>query len=147
MKKRILFIIICLTLALCFSSCGNGKDSKNNTKLDGKEELAQGVYVIGEDLPEGKYNFTYKTELSEEKEYYGVDGISIQRAGASESEPKNEPENEDDEDNEDDGDYLFFGGFDYAAAFKGKTSYVNLKKGDRLEVSSSEGIWKAELLK
>ena len=143
MKKKLIAIIMCTSMLFCVSACGDtSSDSANSgseevaTEKDVSEvevqnkELPGGTYVIGEDFPEGKYNFTYKTEMTEE-EYWGNDYLYILRAGSEGTEETLGGTKFDER----------FGGFEYGAASNGKTSFANLKAGDTITVNADEGSW------
>ena len=146
--KRIIFITItCICMLFCFSACGDTsgdsgtsdnkavteetttEEAVSEVEVQGKE-LPEGTYVVGEDIPAGKYNFTYSTEMSED-DYWGLDYFWITRAG---SEGENETLGGDKYDER-------FGGYEYGAASKGKTSFANLKDGDTIRVDADEGTW------
>lgn len=152
MRKKLLAIIMCVAMALCVTACGTTASTDTDTddqatteenvtedtasdndiaevEVQGKE-LAGGTYIIGEDFPAGKYNFTYKTEMSED-DYWGNDYFYITRSGSEGSDETLGGTKFDER----------FGGFEYGAASKGKTSYVNLKDGDKIEVNADEGTW------
>ncbi|MGX8774922.1 MAG: hypothetical protein ACSW8G_07700, partial [Bacillota bacterium] len=138
MKKILLAMVMCVCMLCCFSACGDTssdsgssdneavaeetatEDVVSEVEEQGKE-LPGGTYVIGEDIPAGKYNFTYTTEMSED-DYWGLDFFWITRAG---SEGENETLGGDKYDER-------FGGYEYGAASKGKTFFVNLKDGDSI---------------
>ena len=94
------------------------------------KELPGGNYTVGEDIAPGKYNFTYKTEMSED-DYWTNDYFYITRAGSEGTEETLGGTKFDER----------FGSVDYDSAVKGKTFYANLKKGDKLEVNSEFGNW------
>ena len=147
MKKIIIAILTCTCMLFCFSSCGEssgGTDANNDAtvaeettteaviaevEVQGKE-LPGGTYVVGDDIAAGKYQFTYTTEMSED-DYWGLDYFWITRAG---SEGENETLGGDKYDER-------FGGYEYGAASKGKTSFANLKDGDTIRVDADEGTW------
>ncbi len=143
MKKKLLAIIMCTCMLFCVSACGGSSGDSGTTgneevatETDPAEvevqnkELPGGTYVIGEDFPEGKYNFTYKTDMSEE-DYWGNDYFWITRAGSEGTEETLGGIKYDER----------FGGFEYGAASNGKTSFANLKAGDTIVVDADEGSW------
>lgn len=92
--------------------------------------LPGGTYTIGEDLPAGRYSLMYTTTL-DNKKYWPNDYFYITRNGS-------------------DGDQKTLGGTTYderlgavpfEEASKGKSSFVNLKSGDKIIVESKYGTW------
>lgn len=92
--------------------------------------LSGGTYIIGQDLPAGKYSFIYKTDLTEKK-YWSNDYFYITRNG-SEGEQETIGKTKYDE---------RFGGLRLEEATKGKSFFVNLKSGDKIVVESNYGNW------
>ncbi|MGI6212098.1 MAG: hypothetical protein ACOYJJ_05925 [Anaerovoracaceae bacterium] len=141
MKKKLFAVVICLSLAFCFTACGSSgsSDSGSSSSSDSEEvktveeqnaELPAGKYVIGEDFEEGGYYFTYKTKLSKD-DYWGTDYLWILNDGSKGSQETLGGTKYDDR----------YGGFEYQDAKKGKKVYVKLKDGDTLTVDSEEGTW------
>lgn len=91
--------------------------------------LPGGRYTIGEDLPAGKYLFTYKTTM--ESGYWTNDYLWITYAG---SEGTNETWGGDTYDDR-------VGSVKYEDALVGKSFYFNLHNGDTLLVDSEFGEW------
>lgn len=91
--------------------------------------LPGGRYVVGEDLPAGKYLFTYQTTM--ESDYWTNDYLWITYAG---SEGKNETWGGDHYDDR-------VGSVKYEEALVGKSFYFNLHDGDMLRVDSEFGEW------
>ena len=143
MKKTLIATIMCVLMMFCFAACGESTEEPGSssgeevtTENDIAEvefqdkELPGGTYVVGEDFNAGKYNFTYKTEMSEE-DYWGNDYFYILRAGSEGTDETLGGTKFDER----------FGGFEYGAASQGKTSFANLKDGDTIMVNADEGIW------
>jgi len=143
MKKKLLMIIMCACMMLCVSACGeasNDSGTSGNEEVTTEDDVAKvevqnkelpgGTYVIGEDFPAGKYNFTYKTEMTEE-DYWGNDYFYITREGSEGADETLGGTKFDER----------FGGFEYGAASNGKTSFANLKEGDTIMVNADEGSW------
>jgi hypothetical protein len=120
-----------------------GKDETNTKPTEKKTEPAEispvenhgfalpgGRYTIGEDLPSGKYLFTYKTKLSDD-DYWSNDYLWITYAG---SEGNNETWGGDKYDDR-------VGDVNYEEACTGKSFYFNLHDGDVLRVDSENGEW------
>ena len=84
----------------------------------------------GYNIHHPKYNFTYKTEMSEE-DYWGNDYFYITRAGSEGTDETLGGTKFDER----------FGGFEYGSASNGKTSFANLKEGDTITVNADEGSW------
>ena len=89
-----------------------------------------GRYIVGEDIPAGKYLFVYKTNLSD-LDYMGFDYLWVTYAG---SEGKNETFGGDFYDDR-------VGSVQYKDACAGKSFYFNLHEGDSLLVDSEYGEW------
>lgn len=89
-----------------------------------------GTYIIGEDLPAGRYSLMYTTTL-DNKKYWPNDYFYITRNG-SEGEQKTLGGTTYDE---------RFGAIPFEEASKGKSSFVNLKSGDKIIVESKYGTW------
>ena len=106
-------------------------DSANYTPIDNHGlPLPGGRYTIGEDLPAGKYLFTYKTNLSD-ADYWSYDYLWITYAG---SEGTNETWGGDKYDDR-------VGDVNYEEACIGKSFYFNLHNGDTIRVDSENGEW------
>ena len=95
-----------------------------------KGKLPGGIYIVGEDISAGKYDFTYTTKMSKD-DYWENDYFYITRSG---SEGENETLGGTKYDER-------FGSVDYKAAKKGKNFFANLKDGDKIEVNSDFGTW------
>lgn len=143
MKKKLIAAIMGILMIFCFAACGEtagdsgsagGEEVATENDIAEVEvqdkELPGGTYVVGEDFAAGKYNFTYKTEMSEE-DYWGNDYFYILRAGSEGTDETLGGTKFDER----------FGGFEYGAASQGKTSYANLKNGDTIMVDADEGTW------
>ena len=143
MKKTLITTIMCIIMMFCFAACGEpsgGSDSSSGEEVTTEDdieevefqgkELPGGNYIVGEDFAAGKYNFTYKTEMSEE-DYWGNDYFYILRAGSDGTDETLGGTKFDER----------FGGFEYGAASQGKTSFANLKDGDTIMVDADEGTW------
>lgn len=92
--------------------------------------LPGGTYTIGEDLPAGRYSLMYTTTL-DNKKYWPNDYFYITRSG-SEGEQKTLGGTTYDE---------RLGAVPFEEASKGKSSFVNLKSGDKIIVESKYGTW------
>lgn len=93
-------------------------------------DLPSGTYIIGEDLPAGKYMLEYTTSLSED-DYWQNDYVYITYAG---SEGKDETLGGTKFDDR-------FGSVEYEDAVEGKSFYANFNDGDTIRVNSEFGDW------
>lgn len=144
-KKKIIIIILLIMvvalagLVLIKLGTVNGSSIDNTNWSDGENvtltenqcrELPSGTYIIGEDLPAGKYMLEYTTTMSKD-EYWSNDYLYITFA---ESDGKDKTFAEIQFDDQ-------FGPVEYEDAVEGKSFYANFNDGDTIRVNSEFGDW------
>lgn len=143
-KKKIVVVILVIMVVLAGlillksgivnrsqTDITNWSDGEDVTLAENQNrDLPSGTYIIGEDIPMGKYMLEYTTTMSED-EYWSNDFLYITFAGSDGKDETFVGIKYDDR----------FGSVEYEDAVEGKSFYANLNDGDTIRVESEFGDW------